>query len=112
MHADAKKGTPHLGTLIRPNGTRLPVTGILPDAKISVMGVYVEFETTLGAAIASGYSLEDASPVLSEAWDKAAASRQALLSGQPLPPREVIHDETHPDRDQLAPQCLTTFVGN
>jgi hypothetical protein len=112
MHAASKKDVRYLGTLIRPNGTRLPVTGILPDGKISVMGVYVEFETTLSTAIASGYSLEDASPVLSEAWDKAATRRQAQLSGQPLPPRDAIHDETHPDRDQLAPQCLTPFVGN
>jgi len=62
----------HLGTLIRPNGARLPITGLRPEGKISVRGVYVEFETTLVAAIVSGYSLEDAYPALSEAWEAAA----------------------------------------
>ena len=88
MISAAKKDISPLGTLIRPNGTRLPVTGLLPGGKISVMGIYVEFETTIGAAITSGYSLEDASPALSEAWDNAAARRQAL----PLP-RQSAHTQ-------------------
>ena len=72
------KDASRLGTLIRPNGTRLPITGLQSEGKISVTGVYVEFETTIGAAIAFGYSLEDATPALSsEAWDNAAARRQA-----------------------------------
>lgn len=52
------------------------------------MGIYVEFETTIGAAITSGYSLEDASPALSEAWDNAAARRQA-----PPLPRQSAHTQ-------------------
>lgn len=88
MTATAKKDAVCLGTLIRPNGTRLPVTGLLSEGKISVMGVYVEFETTIGAAITSGYSLEDASPALSEAWDNAAARRQA-----PPLPRQSAHTQ-------------------
>ncbi|MBU2793745.1 hypothetical protein [Acidithiobacillus thiooxidans] len=72
------KDASRLGMLIRPNGTRLlPITGLQSEGKISVTGVYVEFETTIGAAIAFGYSLEDATPALSEAWDNAAARRQA-----------------------------------
>ena len=86
MTETAKKDVVLFGTLVRPNGTRLPVTGLFPDGKISVMGVYVEFETTIGAAITSGYSLEDASPALSEACDNAAARRQA-----PPLPRQSAH---------------------
>ncbi|MHB1678802.1 MAG: hypothetical protein ACYCSS_14950 [Sulfuriferula sp.] len=86
MTATANKNASCLGTLIRPNGTRLPITGLLPDGKISVLGVYVEFETTIGAAIASGYSLENASPALSEAWDASAARRKAQ-------PQLAIHSE-------------------
>jgi hypothetical protein len=52
------------------------------------MGIYVEFETTIGAAITSGYSLEDASPALSEAWDNAAPRRQA-----PPLPRQSAHTQ-------------------
>ncbi|EGQ61085.1 hypothetical protein GGI1_04417 [Acidithiobacillus sp. GGI-221] len=77
-----------IGTIVRPNGTRLPVIRLLPAGKISVMGIYVEFETTIGAAITSGYSLEDASPALSEAWDNAAARRQA-----PPLPRQSTHTQ-------------------
>lgn len=88
MIATAKKDAVRLGTLIRPNGTRLPVTGLQADGKISVMGAYVEFETTIGAAITSGYSLEDASPAFSEAWDNAAARRQA-----PPLPRQSAHPQ-------------------
>ena len=77
-----------IGTIARPNRTRLPVIRLLPDGKISVMGIYVEFETTIGAAITSGYSLEDASPALSEAWDNAAARRQA-----PPLPRQSAHTQ-------------------
>ena len=43
------KDASRLGTLIRPNGTRLPITGLQSEGKISVTGVYVEFETTIGA---------------------------------------------------------------
>lgn len=71
------KNASRLGMLIRPNSTRLPITGLQFEGKISVTGVYVEFETTIGAAITFGYSLEDATPALSEAWDNAAARRQA-----------------------------------
>ena len=88
MIAAAKENAVCLGTLIRPNGTRLSVIGILPDGKISVRGAYVEFETTIGAAVTSGYSLEDASPALSEAWDNAVARRQA-----PPLPRQSTHTQ-------------------
>ncbi|MBE7566359.1 hypothetical protein [Acidithiobacillus sp. HP-11] len=71
------KDASRLGTLIQPNGTRPPITGVQSEGKISVTGIYMEFETTIGAAIAFGYSLEDATPALSEAWDNAAARRQA-----------------------------------
>ena len=88
MIAVAKENAVCLGTLVRPNGTRLPVTGLLSEGKISVMGVYVEFETTIGAAVTSGYSLEDASPALSEAWDNAVTRRQA-----PPLPRQSTHTQ-------------------
>lgn len=65
-----------IGKIVRPDGTRLPVRSLLTDGKILVVGTYLEFETTIGAAIAYGYTLEDASPELSEAWDKAVAKRQ------------------------------------
>lgn len=71
------KDASRLGTHIQPNGTRPPITGVQSEGKISVTGIYMEFETTIGAAIAFGYSLEDATPALSEAWDNAAARRQA-----------------------------------
>ncbi len=47
------KDASRLGTLIRPNGTRLPITGLQSEGKISVTGVYVEFETTIGACSTS-----------------------------------------------------------
>jgi hypothetical protein len=62
----------YLGALVRPNGSRMPITGLHANGKITVRGVYVEFETTLGAAIVSGYALEDACPAVADAWEVAA----------------------------------------
>ncbi|QQD71630.1 hypothetical protein [Acidithiobacillus ferrivorans] len=73
MIAAAKKDASRLGTLIRLNGTRLPITGLQPNGEISVRSVYVGLETTIGATIAYGYSLEDAIPALIDAWDNATA---------------------------------------
>jgi hypothetical protein len=73
MIATAKKDASRLGTLIRLNGTRLPITGLQLNWEISVRGVYVDFETTIRAAIAFGYALEDAIPALIDAWDNATA---------------------------------------
>lgn len=91
MIATAKKDASRLGTLIRPNGTRLPITGLQSDGVISVIGVYVEFETTIRAAIAFGYALEDAMSALSEAWRLFAGKRgtsspiAAHLGSFPIP---------------------------
>jgi hypothetical protein len=91
MIATAKKDASRLGTLIRLNGTRLPIAGLQSDGVISVIGVYVEFETTIGAAIAFGYALEDAMSALSEAWRLFAGRRGTLssiathLSSFPIP---------------------------
>ena len=73
MISTATKDASRLGTLIRPNGTRLPITGLQSEGKISVTVVYVEVETPIGAAIAFGCSLEDAPPALCEDCDNATA---------------------------------------
>ena len=70
MIAAAKKDASRLGSLIRLNGTRLLITGLQPNGEISVRSVYVDIETTIGATIAYGHSLEDAIPALIDAWDK------------------------------------------
>lgn len=60
-----------LGVLIRPNGTRLPIMRMGVDGTIEVQGAYVTFETTIQAAIKSGYELADATIDLREAWETA-----------------------------------------
>lgn len=75
MIATTKKDASRHGTLIRPNGTRLPIAGLQSDEVISVSDVFVEFETIIGAAIAFGYALEDAMAALSEAWRLFAGRR-------------------------------------
>ena len=83
MIATAKKDASRLGTLIRLNGTRLPITGLQHDGAISVSDVYVEFETIIGATIAYGYSLEDAIPALIDAWDNATARTRRWMIDAP-----------------------------
>ena len=58
-----------LGMLIRPTGNRLPILQMRTDGTIEVQGAYVTFETSIGAALRSGYRLEDATLELREAWE-------------------------------------------
>jgi hypothetical protein len=60
-----------LGILIRPNGTRLPIMRMGVDGTIEVQGAYVTFETSIQAAIKSGYELAAAAMDLREAWETA-----------------------------------------
>ncbi len=66
-----------IGTLIRPTGAELPILQMAADGKLLVQGTYVQFETTIRAAIRSGYELADAVPDLRDAWERA---RERLLS--------------------------------
>ena len=60
-----------LGMLIRPTGSRLPILQMGTDGTIEVQGTYVTFETGIGAALRSGYRLEDATLELRKAWEMA-----------------------------------------
>lgn len=71
------KDASRLGILIRPNGTRLPITGLQSEGATSVTGIYLGFETAIGAIIAFGYSPEDSTPTPSEVWENAAGRYQA-----------------------------------
>lgn len=60
-----------LGILIRPTGSRLPILQMRADGTIEVQGVYVTFETSIQAAVKSGYELDAATMDLREAWETA-----------------------------------------
>ncbi|MGC9217311.1 hypothetical protein [Acidithiobacillus sp.] len=71
-----------LGILIRPTGSRLPILRMGVDGTIEVQGAYVTFETTIRAAIRSGYRLEDATLELQDFWDRTSAASPSTIRTQ------------------------------
>lgn len=70
-----------LGMLIRPTGSRLPILQMRTDGTIEAQGAYVTFETSIGAALRSGYRLEDATLELQDIWDRTfTASLSTILT--------------------------------
>ena len=70
-----------LGMLIRPTGSRLPILQMGADGTIEVQGAYVTFETSIRAALRSGYRLEDATLELQDIWDRTfTASLSTILT--------------------------------
>jgi hypothetical protein len=80
-----------LGHLVHPNGEkRLPVLSLMGTDGLLVRGEYVDFETSIGAAIRSGYALE-ANPGsrLQASWDKTRSERGdpvPQVGADPIPP--------------------------
>lgn len=60
-----------LGMLIRPTGSRLPILQMGADGTIEVQGAYVIFETSIQAALKSGYELDAATMDMREDWETA-----------------------------------------
>ncbi len=87
----AKKEIAQIGMLIRPNGTRLPIIGLFSavtpqrgrDFLMEVAGVYAVIETTIGAAIARQYSLENATPALLAVWRGVEARMKGQTNDAP-----------------------------
>jgi len=68
-----------LGMLIRPTGSRLSILRMGVDGTIEVQGAYVTFETSIRAALRSGYRLEDATLELQDIWDRTTTAGPSII---------------------------------
>jgi hypothetical protein len=81
LQGSNSQGKPSLGYLVRPsNGARLPILALKDRDRIQARGEYVDFETSIRAAIRGGYSLEESCGDLRDAWDLACAERERASS--------------------------------